>query len=358
MRKLYYAFFIPLLVFLLTTQLYALARAETGEDLSSSELVEQAKKALEKEAPMKTVSSSDVKRGGFLLPKGQLELDGSTIYAHFSENQLVIEGFAILPVLVIGEVNVEKIKQDIFIQSFTGKFGLTDNIQLEMTVPFRYHYQRFVRPGISLGEPEVTTDFQGIGDVSGSILYHILNEQAVTPHMVGSLTFKSRTGPSIFEIDSQGGEIPMGTGFYSLKGALSFVKTADPAAVFWNIGYTYNFDRKDTIDVATQDPDTKEITWSRMKIHMEPGNTFDLGFGIAYALSYKLALSTQYQHSITLRTMKDGQPINGTFLNAGAIRLGGVWAWASNETLELSTTFGVTVDAPDVVIELRLAHRF
>ncbi len=357
MRKILYAFFIPLLGFLIATQAYTPVMAETGEDVTSDELVENAKKALEKKAPVRT-RSTDVRRGGFLLPKGQIELDTSLVYAHFSENQLIIDGFAILPVLVIGEINIEKIKQDILFASVTGKYGLTDRMQLEVTVPYRYHHQRFVRPGLSIGRPEDVNDSNGLGDISASLLYHILHEKAVRPHVVGGLTLKTNTGESIFDIDSQSGELPMGTGFYSLKGTLSFVKTADPAVVFWNIGYTHNFPRKDKIDIATQDPTTKEITYSKLEADMEPGDTYDVGFGVAYALSYKLALNTQYQHSITVKTKKDGRSLPGTFINSGAIRLGGVWAWSEKSSVDLSTTFGVTVDAPDTVIELRLAHRF
>lgn len=329
---------------------------------TEEEKIAEARRSLEKKAPART-RSADIKRGGLLLKGGEIESDLTFTYAHFSENQLVIEGFAILPVLVIGEVNIEKIKQDILMASATWRYGLTDRIQLEARLPYRYHYQRFFRPDIAVGQEEETNQSHGVGDISASLLFHLLNEEAATPHVVAALTFKSAIGDSVFDIDPRNGEIPMGTGFYSLKGSLSFVKTADPAVVFWNLGYTHNFSRKDNIFLATQDPETKEITYTETKTKLSPGETFEMGFGVAYAISYKLALSTQYQHSITVKTKKDGKFVSGTFLNAGAIRIGGVWAWSNMKkyhlrSIDLSTTFGVTVDAPDTVVELRFTHRY
>ncbi len=35
-------------------------------------------------------------------------------------------------------------------------------------------------------------------------------------------------------------ELPTGSGLWSISNSLSFVKTADPAILFANLGYTYN----------------------------------------------------------------------------------------------------------------------
>ncbi|MEE9543711.1 MAG: transporter [Thermodesulfobacteriota bacterium] len=333
-----------------------------NSEVTEAEKIEEAKKSLEEAAPTRT-RLEEIKRGGLLLKKKIIEIDTTFTYAHFSENQLVIDGFAILPVLVIGEINVEKIKQDILILTETVRYGLTDRVQFEVSVPYRYHYQRFFRPDVSIGEEEVTNKSNGIGDVSGTLLYHLLNENAVSPHLVAGLTLKTATGASVFNTNPEEGELPMGTGFYSLRGSLSFVKTADPAVVFWNIGYTRNFLREGNVFVAIQDPDTKEISFTEINTKLEPGDTFEFGFGVAYALSYKLALNTQYQQSISLKTKRDGMDVAGTFFNSGAIRIGGAWAWSDESnyhlrSLDLSASFGVTVDAPDTVVELRFTHRF
>jgi hypothetical protein len=335
---------------------YLAGRSETEKGKTEEERIREVKEILQKE-PERPLPS-DVRRGGLLLKKGQFGLDLSTTYAHFSENQIFIEGFALLPVLVIGEITVEKIKQDILIGSVTAKYGLSDRVQLEATVPYRYHSESFFRPDVAIGKEEEKNDDHGIGDIYGSLLFHLLQERAVAPHILGSITFKSRTGKSIFDIDPGKGELPMGTGFYSLKAGLSFIKTADPAVVFFNLGYTHSFPRKDEIFLAQQDPTTKEITYTKATTKLTPGDAFEAGFGVAYALSYKLGLNTQYQHSITQKSKRDGHKIPGTLVNVGAIRFGGVWAWSDITSIDLSTTIGVTADAPDAVVELRLSYRF
>ena len=324
---------------------------------ATKEEIEKVKEALKREEPQR-VMPSDVRRGGLLLKKGQVELDFTLTYAHFSENQIFIEGFALLPVLVIGEITVEKIKRDIFIGSVTGKVGITNRLQFEITLPYRYQYERYFRPNVSIANQEEVSDYGGMGDVYGSLLFHAIQETGTRPHVVVGLTYKSTSGDSIFDIDPRKGEVPLGTGFHSLKAVMSVIKTADPAVVFLNFGYTYNFSRKGNVYIASQDAVTKEIIYTRERSRFRPGDTFELGFGVAYALSYKFALNTQYQHSITLKTEKDDDEIEGTFLNVGYIKLGGVWAWSEHTSMELSTTFGVTADAPDVVVESRVSYRF
>lgn len=320
------------------------------------EKIKEVKELLRKEP--ERPRPTDIRRGGLLLKKGEFGLDLSLAYAHLSENKIFIEGFALLPVLVIGEITVEEIKQDIFIGSITPRYGITDRIQLEVTAPFRFHYESFFRPGVQIGKVEESNTDYGLGDIQANLLLHLLQETATIPHVIFGLTFKTRSGQSIFEIDPRKGEIPLGTGYYAMRGILSFIKTADPAVVFLNIGYTHPFAREDQIWLAQQDPDTKEIFFTKHRIRFEPGKTFEGGFGVAYALSYKLALNTQYQHSITLSSERNSVRIPGSSINSAYIRFGGIWAWSDKTYLDLSTSIGVTTDAPDTVIELRISKRF
>jgi long-subunit fatty acid transport protein len=109
--------------------------------------------------------------------------------------------------------------------------------------------------------------------------------------------------------------------------------------------------------IAQVNPD-EEITYTKATTKLKQGDTYEAGFGVAYALSYKLGLNTQYQQSITFKTKKDGEKIPGTLLNVGSLRFGGVWAWSDKTSIDLSTTIGVTADAPDTVVELRLSYKF
>src|SRR5271170_7336644 len=51
-------------------------------------------------------------RGSLLLPSGMLEIDNTTSYFSASSDHLSINGFALLPVLVVGDITSERVRED------------------------------------------------------------------------------------------------------------------------------------------------------------------------------------------------------------------------------------------------------
>ncbi len=49
-------------------------------------------------------------RGGLLLPSGMLEIDNTTSYFSASSDHVTINGFALLPVLVVGDIESERVR--------------------------------------------------------------------------------------------------------------------------------------------------------------------------------------------------------------------------------------------------------
>jgi hypothetical protein len=51
-------------------------------------------------------------RGGLLLPSGTLEIDNTTSYFSPSSDHLSVNGFALLPVLVVGDIASQRVRED------------------------------------------------------------------------------------------------------------------------------------------------------------------------------------------------------------------------------------------------------
>ncbi len=109
----------------------------------------------------KALERALIEKGGMLLAKGQLQIEPSFTTAHFSSHRINIQGFAILPVLIIGNITTETIKRDIFIEALSLKYGLWKNLQVEAKVPYKYQFDRVTD---NVGA-ETTRSDSGIGDI-------------------------------------------------------------------------------------------------------------------------------------------------------------------------------------------------
>jgi len=279
-----------------------------------------------------------IEKGGVLLRKGQLQLEPSFLYAHFSKNRLVLTGFTIPPILVVGEIIVEEIKRDILISSLTLRYGILSSLEAELKVPVRYQNDLYITP--SVPTQERVDDF-GIGDVEGALYYQILYEHGARPDLIASLRVKSKTGkePYGLETDVAGhfvDELPLGTGHWGVKGGLTFCRTSDPAILYGSVAYFYNIER----DIHG--------------VEIDPGDTIEYSLGIAYALNYQVSLNIGIQQRWTGRTKRNGTKVAGTSLNVAQLQAGVTWAISKNTVLDCTLNFGLTEDSPDITVEFRL----
>ena len=273
-----------------------------------------------------------VQEGGMLLPKGKLQIEPAFTTAHFSSNRINIEGFSILPALVIGYIATESVKRDILFGSMSLKYGLWHNLQVEAKTPYRYEFDRVVS---NLGE-ESTFDTRGIGDIETGLSYQIVHGKRWLPDTVVSMALKAPTGGDPYK-----NKIGLGTGHWGARSSLVLVKSSDPAAVFAVANYTLNLER--TISSGAV---------------VDPGDTLSYGLGTAIALSYQTAINFQLEHSVTPKTTWDGFPINGTFVNAASFKTGFTWTISEKMGVDVGLSVGLTTDAPDYVIEFRLPYTF
>jgi hypothetical protein len=334
---------------------------EGAPQAKPQEKVEKALQATEEEKE-KTVTKQVEQSVLTSAIRGRLELELNETYAHLSSNQLFIEGFGILPILIVGPTSVERVRRDSFITTFVTRYQITPGLQAELRIPYNITYIRVSTATGIIGKSVVTTNAEqtsggrGLGDVSGSFSYHLTNESLNLPSLYVALGFKGRTGRDVFETTDAIKDPPTGSGFNAVSLTLNAIKTADPAVVYGTLSYSYAISRQ---NVVLNRPNNQPP----ILVDFYPGDNIGYGFGIAYALNYKITMSVGYQQSINLPTRMTnlGLPHNelpNSVTDAASLRFGVVWRVNDRTSIDLSVSPGLTLDAPDLQVALRIPYRF
>ena len=69
-----------------------------------------------------------VQQSGVLLPKGKFDVEPSFTYSHTSLNFINVNGFSILPVLVIGDIQSLRVERDTFQTALALRYGIRPNL--------------------------------------------------------------------------------------------------------------------------------------------------------------------------------------------------------------------------------------
>lgn len=327
--------------------------AETPGEAGSQEV----EKALETpEEAKRPAASTEAEAAQVLSGESRLQLEITETYAHFSSNQLFIDGFSIVPILVVGDIDIQRIRRDIFITTLTVRYKLITDLQIEFRVPFQYTFTRTstatgtTSDGTLSPNTETIAAGGGMGDVETSLSYQVSRERVGWPSLLVGLGVKGRTGRDFFETTDPASNPPTGSGYNSLIGTMSLVKVSDPAVVFGSFSYVYAQPRKDVVFRPKNQP-------PRL-IRYSPGDSIRFGMGMAYALNYRLTLSLQYQQALTFPTRIDGKKSPNSFANSVSMRIGGVWRVNDKVSFDLGVSPGLTLDAPDFRLDLRVPYRF
>lgn len=288
-----------------------------------------------------------IELGGLLLRPGQLEITPAFEYYFFDTRRINVSGFSILPTLIIGVLETEKVQRNIVTPSLTGRLGVFRDFQAEVRIPYT-----FIDQTRSTETMETSSSNSGIGDIEGALYYQPIRERGWVPDVILSVRGKGITGEDPFGGD--GNQLPTGTGFYSISGTITAVKSADPAVLFAAFIYTHNFDRTVTLLETHQFEST-----------INPGETFGYNLGIALALSIDVALSFRFEQrfisSTSITSMQPGVvngTVTGSTLNVATAYGGITWALARNVSMDLSVGVGLTEDSPDVSVYLAFPIRF
>jgi len=290
-------------------------------------------------------------------------------YSTFDRNQLLLNGFLALDSIFLGNISVDEVEAQILTLNLGGRYGATDRLQLDFNVPFVYRNTNYQSVGAGFGnassEEDVTLDPE-LGDVSFGIYYQLLKEQVNRPDIVWNVRVKAPTGSDpygipIVEVPGSGGnlripdEFPSGNGVWALSTGLSFVKTIDPAILYANVNYNYNF-KEDFDDISSDLGDQPGS--------IDLGDAFSYGFGLAFALNERMSMSFGYSQTFSEKSEQRldsngySESIIGSDINSAQLNVGATYALSDRSSWITNVGVGLNTDAPDVTLSMKFPYTF
>lgn len=260
--------------------------------------------------------------GALLLEAGQAEISPSTSYVH--EDQKV-------PVAAGGDVFESRVRRDKFTFDVGLNVGLPFDAQLELNLPYSVTRQDIsVRGGGAALDSEDDWG-NGLGDISVGLAKTVLRENGGwLPDVVIRGVYDSDTGESFDN------GVPLGGGFHTLRGQAVALKRQDPLAFVAAATYSYTFEDDD----------------------FQPGDEFSLSLGAGLALSPETSLSVSLNQSWSDEVEVNGRSINGSDQNSTTFDFGGSAIIAPRTLLRLTSSIGLTDDAPDYGVRASVGYRF
>lgn len=300
-----------------------------------------------------------------LTPRGTLAIEPSLQYVHSSGTEVAVEGYTVIPTVLIGLINVSQVQRDTLSAVATLRYGLTRRFEVELRVPYVYKEESVREREVFEGAPtDLVHDSSGsgLGDVELALRYQLSYGRNGWPYTIANLRIKSRTGEGPFEVerrqltveDSNGdpvpvGEIfveqPTGSGFWAVQPSLSFIYPTDPVVLFGNIGYLWNIER----DVGG--------VYGRV----DPGDAVSFGFGMGFAVNERMSFSLGYDHSIVFDTdyeLDTGVDAQFDRFQVGSLLFGLSHQVGARHSVSVALALGVTEYAPNIQLNLRAPFRF
>jgi hypothetical protein len=302
---------------------------------------------------------------GVLTPKGQLVIDPAVEYDYWTQNQLNLNGFTIIPGITLGNIYISRVDQHYLMPSLTARYGLTDRLELNIKLPFVAGFGSTTAQQAGPSAQPLTTSPTAayIGDVQLGAAYQFNSGANGWPVLVGNLTFKTATGRSPYDVpiytaqnqsnallDGLPKQLPTGTGFYALEPSLSVFYPTAPGVIFGNIQYIYNFSRSFTIANPGGGPGSKD--------RLAPGMAIAATFGLGFALNDKTSMTLSYQEEHVFGASVNGQSLAGSAYDFGTLNFGLGYQLSPRTNLNLGVGIGVGPYAPAAKILIEIPIRF
>ncbi len=308
--------------------------------------------------------SNDV--GGVLTPKGQLTIEPSVGFSFSSVNRVAVEGFTILPALLIGIIDVVEADRDTYTARLTGRYGITNRLEAEVSGAWIYRDDATRSREFLTGAVEDSVfkaQGDGFGDLEFGLRYQFKRRKPTSPFVVGNLRIKSDTGSDPFEIATSSTlsdeprfstELPTGSGFWSVNPSLTFIYPSDPVVFFGSIGYLWTIEDDKGTSV---DAEGNILGFGRV----DPGDAFRASFGVGLGLNERSSLSIGFQLDQFTKTRIETASvpsIAGSDVTIGRLLIGYSLRRANGSPFNLAIGIGTTDDAPDTDVTIRMPFSF
>jgi hypothetical protein len=290
--------------------------------------------------------------GGVLTPKGTLVLEPSIQYSHSQVNRFTFVGVEILDTFLIGLLEAQDADRDLYQAAVTARYGITDRLEVELKLPYIYRDDRisFIIPQVD-PDAQLTQDVDGdgIGDIEFGLHYQINSGLEDWPIFIGNLRYKSTTGKGPFDVDRGANgletELATGSGFHAIEPSVTILYPNDPVVFFGNFGYLFHL--PDDVDKTFNDQTIGEV---------DPGDAFRMSLGMAYSINERSSFTLGYKHDFIGETTTEvnGVELSSSSLSVGSLLLGYSYQINDYTSANLNFELGVTDDAPDVLMTLRV----
>lgn len=292
---------------------------------------------------------------GVLTPAGRFVLDPIFDYTQSATDRLVFRGFELIPGIQVGLIEASRARRDSLTPTLGLRYGITSRLEIEGRLPFMHRYDRIqvaqqrdqgIVRTISLSD-------SGFGDAEMALRYQINDANGQDPIFVGSVRVKSDTGRGPFDIgyDEFGVAtgLATGSGFWGVQPGVSFLLPSDPVVIFGGTTYLMHLGR-----------DVNKTVGGAYVGHVDPGDAISANLGFGFALNPRFSFSLGYRHSYIFKTMTEiGDIVAESLpLQVGSLSLGMSYRLNTRVTANVGFEFGMTEDAPDVGITLRLPTVF
>ncbi len=346
---------VPALILTLALPTAAFAQSENKDFGSPTPEERPADKATE-------IASISTDRGIVTQP-GRFIIEPAFSHAHSNSTVVAIEGYTVIPALVIGLINISEVQRDIFVGALSLKYGITSRLEAGVRIPYlridEGRRERDVFTGTPIDNLQASSG-SGLGDVEMSVRYQFNDGIKGWPYLIGTLAVRGPTGDSPYDVDQRVledadgnpigiilAERPTGSGFWSFEPGLSFIYPSDPAVLFGSVSYAY-----------TQEDDKG----AEFGGTIDPGNVIRFGFGMGFAFNERTSFSLGYDHSVIPKTSFeiDNNLTDARFdrIQVGSLSFGLSQKLGANTNLNLTVNVGVTDSAPNSEITIKLPFSF
>ncbi len=292
--------------------------------------------------------------GGVLSQAGSIIIEPSIQYSQSNINRFFFQGLEIVDTVLIGNIEATDSDRDTLTAKLSARYGINSRLEVGASVPWVYRDDRITRQIVSTNTTSTTVvDGSGIGDVEVSGRYQINPAGRGWPIFIANGRFKSDTGEGPFDVprDPNGieTELATGSGFLGFEPGLTTLIRSDPVVFFINGRYLFHLGK-----------DVNTVVGSSFIGHVDPGDVVSFAAGMGFGINEEASFSLGYDHSFVMATKTEinGIDTESTDIDVGSLSLGFSYRISPLTSVNFTVKAGVTADAPDVQMILRMPFRF
>jgi hypothetical protein len=323
----------------------------------------------EEEREVARVPLAAVQAGGLLLARDQMIIEPTIFYTYSQNTRLIVTGFSVLPLIILGGLESEKVTTNLVSPALQVRYGLYRGLQLDFRIPVTYADSTRLRVSTDrAGQVEESQNDFGISDINFGLTYQFLYERGWLPDLMLRVGANAPTGKSQFDIfrdiankgaltsaeqflnalNTSG--VALGAGRWTITTSVNAVKAMDPAILFATVGWNYTpASTEDLIQINAQ-PVSGGVLLQPQLVSARLGavNGLLTSLGLAISLNNQLSVNFSFSDLYNASSTANGVKIPGSQVNIGQFNFGMNLAISPQTTLNFVGQIGITDDAPSM----------